>query len=81
MATNKHAAIRYQALYAYLEKNVRPFAPDFYVNMEDNKIGYEIPFTREFYKYVASKSSDEIFANLQKLEETESLLMAKIMGR
>ena len=49
--------------------------------MEDNKIGYEIPFTREFYKYVAPKSSDEIFANLQKLDEVESLLMAKIMGR
>lgn len=66
---------------AYLDKNIRPFAPDFYVNMEDNKIGYEIPFTREFYKYVAPKSSDEIFANLQKLDEVESLLMAKIMGR
>lgn len=66
---------------AYLEKNVRPFAPDFYVNMEDNKIGYEIPFTREFYKYVAPKSSDEIFVNLQKMDEVESLLMAKIMGR
>lgn len=65
----------------YLEKNVRPYAPDFHVDMEGNKIGYEIPFTREFYKYVVSKSSDEIFANLQKLEEAESLLMAKIMGR
>lgn len=65
----------------YLEKNVRPYAPDFHVNMEDNKIGYEIPFTREFYKYVAPTSSDEIFANLQKLEETESILMTKIMGR
>lgn len=42
--------------------------------MEDNKIGYEIPFTREFYKYVAPKSGDEIFANLQKLDEVESLM-------
>lgn len=65
----------------YLEKNVRPYAPDFHVDMENNKIGYEIPFTREFYKYVAPKNSDKIFANLQKLEEAESLLMAKIMGR
>ncbi len=65
----------------YLEKNVRPYAPDFHVDMKNNKIGYEIPFTREFYKYVAPKSSDEIFANLQKLDEVESLLMAKIMGR
>lgn len=65
----------------YLEKNVRPYASDFWYNESDAKIGYEIPFTREFYKYVAPKSSDEIFANLQKLEEAESILMAKIMGR
>lgn len=65
----------------YLEKNVLPYAPDFHANMEDNKIGYEIPFTREFYKYAAPKSSDEIFANLKKLEEAESLLFTKIMGR
>lgn len=65
----------------YLEKNVRPYAPDFVVDMEANKIGYEIPFTREFYKYVAPQSSDSIFATLQELEKAESLLMAKIMGR
>lgn len=65
----------------YLENNVRPYAPDFYVDMADNKIGYEIPFTREFYKYVAPESSDTIFTKLEKLEEAESVLMAKIMGR
>lgn len=65
----------------YLENNVRPYAPDFCVDMADNKVGYEIPFTREFYKYVAPESSDTIFAKLEKLEEAESVLMAKIMGR
>jgi len=66
---------------SYLDKNVRPYAPDFRVDMSSNKIGYEIPFTREFYKYVAPKSSDSIFATLQQLELAESVLMAKIMGR
>jgi len=66
---------------SYLDKNVRPYAPDFIVDMSSNKIGYEIPFTREFYKYVAPKSSDSIFATLQQLELAESVLMAKIMGR
>lgn len=65
----------------YLGKNVRPYASDFVVNMDDNKIGWEIPFTREFYRYVAPQSSDAIFATLQQLDEAESLLMAKIMGR
>ena len=41
----------------------------------------EIPFTREFYKYVAPRKSEEIFAHLQELEKEETALMAKIMGR
>ncbi len=41
----------------------------------------EIPFTREFYKYVAPRKSDEIFAHLQELEQQESALMAKILNK
>ena len=66
---------------AYMQKNVYPYAPEAKVDMKANKIGYEIPFTREFYKYVAPRKSDEIFAHLQELEQQESALMAKIMGR
>ena len=66
---------------AYMQKNVYPYAPEAKVDMKASKIGYEIPFTREFYKYVAPRKSDEIFAHLQELELQESALMAKIMGR
>lgn len=66
---------------AYMQKNVYPYAPEAKVDMKASKIGYEIPFTREFYKYVAPRKSDEIFAHLQKLEKQETELMAKIMGR
>ena len=66
---------------AYMQKNVYPYAPEAKVDMKASKIGYEIPFTREFYKYVAPRKSDEIFAHLQELEQQESALMAKIMGR
>ena len=38
---------------AYMQKNVYPYAPEAKVDMKASKIGYEIPFTREFYKYVA----------------------------
>ena len=51
------------------------------MDMKASKIGYEIPFTREFYKFVAPRKSKEIFAHLQELEKQESVLMAKIMGR
>ena len=66
---------------AYMQKNVYPYAPEAKVDMKASKIGYEIPFTREFYKYVAPRKSDEIFAHLQELEKQETALMTKIMGR
>ena len=64
----------------YLDKNVRPYAPDFWYNEADSKIGYEIPFTREFYKYTPLTPSSVIFAELKKLEERESELLSKILG-
>jgi type I restriction enzyme M protein len=66
---------------AYMQKNVYPYAPDAWVDAKASKIGYEIPFTREFYKYVSPRKSEDIFAHLQELEKEETALMAKIMGR
>ncbi|MBE6295350.1 MAG: SAM-dependent DNA methyltransferase [Bacteroidales bacterium] len=66
---------------AYMAKNVYPYAPDAWIDEKKTKIGYEIPFTREFYKYVAPRRSEDIFAHLEKLDKAETALMAKIMGR
>lgn len=65
----------------YMTKNVLPYAPDAWIDEKKTKIGYEIPFTREFYKYVAPRKSEEIFATLQELDRQEQELMAKIIGR
>ena len=69
-----------QDIAEYLDKNVRPYAPDFSVDESKTKIGYEIPFTREFYKYVPLAKSKDIFAELKALEEKEADLMNKILG-
>lgn len=66
---------------AYMEKNVYPYAPDAWIDEKKTKVGYEIPFTREFYKYVAPRKSDDIYAHLQELNAQEEELMSKIMGR
>ena len=66
---------------AYMEKNVYPYAPDAWIDEKKSKVGYEIPFTREFYKYVAPRKSEDIYAYLQELNAREEELMAKIMGR
>lgn len=65
----------------YMRKNVYPYAPDAWIEPKETKIGYEIPFTREFYKYVAPRKSDEIFASLRELDRQEAELMTKIIGQ
>lgn len=65
----------------YLAKNVAPYAADYRVDENKTRIGYEIPFTREFYRYTPLKPSSEIFQTLKDLEQQESDLMTKIMGR
>ena len=66
---------------AYMKKNVYPYAPDAWIDEKKSKVGYEIPFTREFYKYVAPRQSEDIYALLKELNAQEEELMAKIMGR
>lgn len=65
----------------YLRKNVLPYAPDSKINPKKTKIGYEIPFTREFYKYTPPRPSSEIFDELKRLEAQEAALMKKLLGK
>ena len=54
---------------AYFEREVLPFAPDAWIDEKKSKIGYEIPFTRYFYKYEAPRPSEEIMAEIRELEK------------
>ncbi len=65
----------------YMQRNVYPYLPKAKIDPKKTKIGYEIPFTREFYKYVAPRKSEDIFVHLQELDQREQELMTKIMGR
>lgn len=53
---------------AYFEREVLPFAPDAWIDDKKSKVGYEIPFTRYFYKYEAPKPSDEIMQEILAIE-------------
>ena len=66
---------------SYMEKNVLPYNPNAYLDRNKDKIGYEIPFTRLFYKFVPPIPSDEVFSELTKLEAEESILMTKIFHK
>jgi type I restriction enzyme M protein len=59
----------------YFEREVLPFAPDAWLVREEDKIGYEIPFTKFFYEYKPLRDLTEIMGDLLALEqETEDLL-------
>lgn len=65
---------------AYMEKNVLPYNPLAYIDHAKDKIGYELPFTRLFYKFVPPTPSDEIFAEIKELEAEEAVLMKELFG-
>ncbi|WP_279121870.1 type I restriction-modification system subunit M [Holdemania filiformis] len=52
----------------YFKREVLPFAPNAWIDEKKSKIGYEIPFTRYFYKYEAPRPSSEIMAEIMELE-------------
>lgn len=54
---------------SYIVREVLPFNPDAWVDESKTKIGFEIPFTRLFYKYQAPESSDVIAQRIKALEE------------
>ena len=52
----------------YFKREVLPFASDAWIDESKTKVGYEIPFTRYFYKYEAPRSSAEIMAEIMDLQ-------------
>lgn len=48
----------------YIKEEVLPYVPDAFADRSKDKIGYEIPFTRYFYKYNPPKKSEEIMKEI-----------------
>lgn len=60
---------------AFIKREVLPYAPDAWYLPDSIKVGYEISFTRHFYKPTPMRSLDEIRKDILALEaETEGLL-------
>ena len=51
----------------YFKREVLPYAPDAWIDEDKTKIGYEIPFTKYFYKYEELGNSDETLAEIKAL--------------
>ncbi|MCH8010733.1 MAG: SAM-dependent DNA methyltransferase [Candidatus Marinimicrobia bacterium] len=63
----------------YYEREVKPHLPNSWMDRNRDKVGYEINFTKYFYKYKPLRSLEEITQDLLKLEEESEGLMKEIL--
>lgn len=66
-------------IHTFMEKEVLPYAPDAYVDEEKTKIGYEISFTKYFYKPVKLRDMKDILVSLAELEKESEGVMDDIV--
>jgi type I restriction enzyme M protein len=64
----------------YFDREVKPHVPDAWIDESKTKVGYEIPFTRHFYKYQPLRPSEEIMAEIKVLEKDILAKIGKVMG-
>ena len=74
--TDRMASIEYRSsVDDYVATEVLPYVPDAWVDHSKTKLGYEIPLTRHFYKYVPPRPLEDIDAEIKRLEaESHELL-------
>jgi type I restriction enzyme M protein len=66
---------------AFLRREVLPHAPDAWYDPESVKVGYEISFTRYFYKPQPLRTLEEIRADILALEQETEGLLDEILGK
>ncbi len=77
--TERLASVEYRsAVEDYMAEEVLPYVPDAWVDHAKTKIGYEIPLTRHFYKYVPPRPLAEIDAEIKALEEAIQELLREV---
>ena len=66
---------------AFIRREVLPYTPDAWIKDGATKIGYEVSFTRHFYKPQALRTLEEISADILAIEkEAEGLLDGLLKG-
>jgi type I restriction enzyme M protein len=64
---------------AFFEKETKPYAKDVWIDRKQTKTGYEISFTRHFYKPIELRHLEEITAGIKALEAETKGFLEKIL--
>ena len=65
---------------AFIRREVLPYTPDAWIKEDATKIGYEISFTRHFYKPQPLRTLEEISADILAVEKEAEGLLVGIIG-
>ena len=64
----------------FLRREVLPYAPDAWYAPGKVKVGYEISFTRHFYRPQPLRAPEEIWADIRALERESEGLLSEIFS-
>jgi type I restriction enzyme M protein len=64
---------------AFIRREVLPYTPDAWIKEDATKIGYEVSFTRHFYKPQPLRTLDEISADILAIEKEAEGLLDKLL--
>jgi type I restriction enzyme M protein len=65
---------------AFMENEVKPYAPDAYYNADSVVVGYELSFTKYFYKPVELRSIADITADISNIESNLKGVLGDILN-
>jgi type I restriction enzyme M protein len=63
----------------YFEKEVKPHLPSSWVDYNKSQVGFEINFTKYFYKFKPLRSLEDITHDLLQLEKESDGLMSQLL--
>ena len=66
---------------AFIRREVLPYTLDAWIKEDATKIGYEISFTRHFYKPQPLRTLEEIRVDILALEKETEGLLGEIVGK
>ena len=65
---------------AFFRREVLPYTPDAWIDPSKTLVGYEISFTRHFYRPAPMRTLDEIKTDIYDLEQETEGLLEQIVG-
>ena len=80
LSDTEQIPLRYEGgIEAFMQREVLPYAPDAYIDESKTQIGYELSFTKHFYRPSELRSVEEISADIRQIEQDTDGLLAQIL--